>query len=83
MTAPGPSVNGMNLALRIRIGAVLALVVGGLACAIALAILGALGVQLPRGLAGMLATAGAALVVVRILIAARLTLDVVRAREDT
>lgn len=73
----------MNFALRMRIGAVLALVAGGLACAIALALLGASGAQLPRGLAGVLSAAGAALVVVRILVAARLTLDVVRAREDT
>jgi hypothetical protein len=66
-----------------RIGAVLALVVGGLACAIALALLGASGMQLPRGLAGVVSAVGAAAIVVRILVAARLTLDVVRAREDT
>jgi hypothetical protein len=73
----------MSFALRMRIGAVLALVVGGLACAIALALLGASGMQLPRGLAGVVSAVGAAAIVVRILVAARLTLDVVRAREDT
>jgi len=73
----------MNFALRMRIGAVLALVAGGLACAIGLALLGASGAQLPRGLARVLSAGGAALIVVRILVAARLTLDVVRAREDT
>lgn len=66
-----------------RIGAVLALVAAGLALAVAMAMLGALGVQLPRPLAGALSTAGAVLVVVRVLLAARLTLSVVRAREDS
>jgi hypothetical protein len=73
----------MNGALRMRIGGVLALVVAGLALAVAMAMLGAWGVQLPRALAGALSTAGAVLVVVRVLVAARLTLGVARAREDS
>jgi hypothetical protein len=73
----------MNVALRMRIGSVLALVVAGLTLAVAVALLGALGVQPPRTLAGTLSSAGAALVVVRVLLTARLALSVARAREDS
>ena len=73
----------MSVALRMRIGAVLALVVASLTLAVAVAVSGAAGMQLPRGLAGVLSSAGALLIVLRVLLAARLTLGVVRAREDS
>jgi len=69
--------------MRTRIGAVLGLVMADLAIAVALAVLDAMGAQLPRGMASLLSAAGAALIVLRVLLMAPLALSVVWARENS
>jgi hypothetical protein len=72
----------MSLVRRIEIGGMLGLVAAGLALAVAGTVAAALGAELPRGLAGALASAGEILGWARWVVVAALVYGVVKIREN-
>jgi hypothetical protein len=78
----GGRVVGMNVARRVRIGGVLALVLGALALAGAGAAAAMAGLEMPNGVGGALASAGDVLGWVRLGLVAVLGYCVLKVRED-
>lgn len=82
MTVREPNLVGMNVARRIEVGLILALVAGGFAIAAAGTVAAFAGVGMPAGVGAALGMVGTVLGWAKVLVAAALVVGVARSRED-